>query len=344
MKIKKVETIVAEELVQVTRGNLVESIHKGHIAVVDFKGKLIKYAGDPYRTVYARSSMKPLQAIPVVETGVADYYHFDNADLSLCCASHSAEKQHTERVLSILKRAELYDDALKCGTHPLRREDVFKDLILQGKEVTPLYNNCSGKHSGMLATAKYMNEPTETYHELSHPVQQRILRVISEMAEYPIEEIKLGVDGCGVPVHGLPLERIAYAYAKMTRPKELSETRGQAVERITSAMMAAPEMVGGTDRFCTNFMKVANGKMFGKAGAEAVYCIGDLQTGVGIAIKIEDGFGRATEPAAVEVLKQLNLLSNKELEQLKHHHRPQVTNARNEKVGELIPTFTLKEA
>lgn len=338
------EKMKSTELVQVTRGNMVESIHKGHIAVVDYKGKLLKYAGDPYRVVYARSSMKPLQAIPLVETGVAAHYQFDEADLSLCCASHNAEKQHTERVISILKRAGLDDQALKCGTHPLRREDVFKELILEGKEVTPLYNNCSGKHSGMIVTAKYMNEPIESYLELSHPVQQRILHVVSEMADYPVEKIELGVDGCGVPVHGLPLERIAHAYAKMTRPNELEESRARAVEKVTSAMMAAPEMVGGTDRFCTNFMKAVDGKMFGKAGAEGVYCIGDLQTGIGIAIKIEDGFGRATEPAAVEVLKQLGLLTDNELEKLQQHHHPVVTNARKEKVGELVPTFTLKDA
>jgi len=334
--------IEAAELVQVTRGDLVESIHKGHIAVVDFKGNLLKYSGDPYRTVYARSSMKPLQAIPIVETGAADHYQFNHADLSLCCASHNAEKQHTERVLSILKRAGLDDQTLKCGTHPLRREDVFKELILEGKEVTPLYNNCSGKHSGMIVTAKYLNESIESYLELSHPVQQRILHVISEMADYPMEEIKIGVDGCGAPVHGLPLERLAFAYARMTRPDLLEEKRGSVVQRITSSMMAAPEMVGGTDRFCTNFMRAVNGKMFGKAGAEAVYCIGDLQTGIGIAIKIEDGFGRATEPAAVEVLTQLNLLTEEELVQLGNYHSPKVTNASNKVVGELVPTFTLK--
>ncbi|MBL5768594.1 asparaginase [Heyndrickxia sporothermodurans] len=333
----------ATELVQVFRGDLVESIHKGHIAVVDYKGRLHKYEGDPYRKVFARSSMKPLQAIPVVETGTADHFEFDDADLSLCCASHNAEKQHTERVLSILKRAGLDDHSLKCGTHPLRREDVFKELILEGKEVTPLYNNCSGKHSGMIATAKYMNEPVESYFELSHPVQQRILHTISEMADYPVKDIELGVDGCGVPVHALPLERIAYAYARMTRPERLDEQRGSAVKRITSAMMSAPEMVGGTDRFCTNFMRAVQGKMFGKAGAEAVYCIGDIQTGLGIAIKIEDGFGRATEPVAVEVLRQLNLLTDEELSKLVNHHKPTVLNARKKVVGELVPTFTLKD-
>lgn len=334
----------ATKLVNVTRGNLVESSHKGHVAVVDSKGQLLYFAGNPNAKVFARSSMKPIQAIPVVETGAADHYEFSDADLSLCCASHNGENMHTDRVLSILARSGMEDTCLKCGTHIPRWQDTYKQLILEGKDVTPLYNNCSGKHTGMLATAKHMNEPIENYYDLDHPVQQRILAAVSEMTEYPKEEIEIGIDGCGVPVHGVPLERLAYGYAKMAKPDELSEKRRNAIKRITKAMVNAPEMVGGTERFCTDFMRVGQGRFIGKAGAEGVYCIGDLETGMGIAIKIEDGNGRGVYPAAVEVLRQLNFLTDQQIEELMGHFRPKLRNARNEVIGELAADFKLQSA
>lgn len=333
-----------EALVKVLRGELVESLHRGHIAVVNAKGELLYSSGNPQEVVYARSSMKPLQAIPIVETGAADHFNFDDADLSLACASHNGEDQHTERVQSILNRTQLSISDLQCGTHNPRWEETFKELIKNDEPITPIYNNCSGKHSGMLATAKYMNESTTDYYKLDHPVQKRILKVISELTEVPETEIEIGIDGCGVPVHGLPLINLALSFAKLADPSSLEPSRQESIKKVTSAMMAAPEMVGGTDRFCSDFMRVLDGRMFGKAGAEAVYAIGDRETGIGIAIKIEDGNGRATYPVAVEVLNQLGLLTDLQKERLSSYHYPQLKNARNETIGELRPDFKLKKA
>lgn len=329
------------KLVNVHRGENLESTHYGHIAVVDSSGKLIASLGNPTKEIYARSAMKPLQAIPLVETGAADYYEYSDADLSLSCASHSSEKQHTDRVTAILNRAGIPDNHLQCGTHIPHSKDTYKELLQNGKDLTPLYSNCSGKHTGMLVTAKYKNESLEDYYQLDHPVQQRILSAISELSETPAEKIKMGVDGCGVPVHYLPLHKMAYVYARMANPSNFSTPREDALNRITTAMTVAPEMVGGTGRFCTDFMKTASGKLFGKAGAEGVYCIGDKESGIGIVIKIEDGNGRAMYPVAVEVLKQLNLLSDQHIQKLKHHHYPVINNARNEKVGQITPSFQL---
>jgi L-asparaginase II len=334
----------AEHLVDVIRGNNVESEHWGHIAVVDSKGQLLYSKGDPDRVTFARSSMKPLQAIPIVETGAADAYQFDQADLSLACASHNGENQHTDRVKTILSRLGLGTDNLKCGTHPPRWKEAYEELIKAGKEITPEYNNCSGKHSGMLTTAKHMGESLEDYYKTDHPVQQRIMEVISDISETPLDEIEIGIDGCGVPVHGIPLKNLALSFAKMANPSSFPEKRKNAIVQVTSAMMAAPEMVGGTDRFCSDFMEIEDGRMFGKAGAEGVYCIGDLKTGLGIAIKIEDGNGRATSPVAVEVLKQLNLLTERQSERLQEYHYPKLKNARQEVIGQLSPVFTLKNA
>jgi L-asparaginase II len=329
------------KLVDVYRGGRIESSHHGHIAVVSSDGKLLYSLGDPYRVTFARSSLKPIQAIPVVETGAADRYEFTEADLSLCCASHSGEAQHTDRVKAILGRAGMDQLSLQCGTHIPHAQEVYKKLIEEGKDLTPLYNNCSGKHSGMLVTAKHMGESLEDYYKPKHPVQQRIVNAISEMTEYPVKMIEMGTDGCGVPVHALPLERLAYAFARMAHPDSLGAERAGVANRITAAMMKFPEMVAGTDRFCTDFMKAAGGRLFGKGGAEAVYLIGDKETGIGIAVKIEDGAGRAAYPAALEAIRQLGLMNEEQLLQVKQHYQPVLKNARQEHVGELVPSFTL---
>lgn len=332
-------------LVDVYRGGTIESSHHGHIAVVSSNGKLLYSLGDPYRMTFARSSLKPIQAIPVVETGAADRYEFTEADLSLCCASHSGEAQHTERVQAILGRAGMDELYLQCGTHIPHAQEVYKKLIEEGKKLTPLYNNCSGKHSGMLVTAKHMGESLEDYYKPNHPVQQRIVNAISDMTDYPVELIETGTDGCGVPVHALPLERLAYAFARMAHADSdsLGAERAGVISRITAAMVKFPEMVAGTDRFCTDFMKAAGGRLFGKGGAEAVYLFGDKETGIGVAVKIEDGAGRAVYPAVLEALRQLGLMSEEQLLQVMQHYRPILKNARQEPVGELVPSFTLQK-
>ena len=330
------------KLVEVYRGGRMESSHSGHIAVVNSDGKLLYFVGDPYRITYARSSVKPIQAIPVVETGAADKFGLTDVDLAVICSSHNGEPQHTDRVLSILHKAKIGVEALQCGTHIPLAMDVYEEMIRDEKELTPLYNNCSGKHAGMLLTAKHMGEPLEDYHKPEHPVQQRILKVISVIAEYQIDKIGIGKDGCGAPVHAMPLERLAYSFARLANPKTLENERAVVINRITTAMTDYPEMVGGTGRFCTDFMKVAKGRLFGKLGAESLYLIGDKKLGIGIAIKIEDGSYRALYPAVLEVLKQLNMLTKEQLTQLMPHYMPKLKNARGEEVGKIIPSFVLQ--
>jgi L-asparaginase II len=329
------------KLVDVYRGGIVESTHCGHIAIVDPKGDLIHAVGDPYRKTFARSSVKPIQAIPLIETGAADHYNLNDKELALCCASHNGEAQHTDTVLELLERSGLVEEHLKCGTHIPKCQDAYKKIIHDGREITSRYNNCSGKHTGMLLTAKYMNESLEDYYLPEHPVQQRIFQAMSDLADYPLEKIEFGVDGCGLPVFALPLERFAYAFARMAHSEVLGAERSIVVDRITTAMMKAPEMVAGTDRFCTDFMRIGKGRVFGKSGAEGVYCIGDKETGVGIAIKIEDGNGRATFPIAVEVLRQLGIYNERQVEEAMKYYKPTLKNCREEDIGQIVASFTL---
>lgn len=326
----------------VYRGEQVESSHLGHIAVVDFAGTLLYSFGDPHRMTYARSSMKPLQAIPVVETGAADRFGFEPADLSLCCASHSGEPRHRTRALSMLARAGQPEATLQCGTHVPRHEESYKELIREGKPLTPVFSNCSGKHSGMIATATHMGEDVTTYHLPEHPVQQRILDVVEDITGYPKEKINLGVDGCGVPVHQLPLAHYAWAFAKLAKPEVIANPeRRKAVERITAAMTAHPEMVGGENRYCTDLMTAFAGRIVGKAGAESVYCLGDRQTGLGIAVKIEDGGPRAINPVVNEVLRQLGIGTDGPLEALAEYTNPPIKNMSGNVVGRIETPFLL---
>ncbi|MGG3466922.1 asparaginase [Neobacillus pocheonensis] len=327
--------------IQVFRGEHLESTHDLHVAVVNNEGKLLYSYGNPNRLTFPRSSMKPFQAVPLVETGAASRFHYSQADLSLSCASHSGEKIHRDTVLNILNRIGLAEEALQCGTHIPRDMESYKQLIREGKELTPVFSNCSGKHSGMLTTAVHMNEDVSTYREIYHPVQERILEVIQEICEIPREQIQLSVDGCGVPVHQLPLNRVALGFAKLANPVGKHAT---ALEIIRNAMIQHPEMVGGTERFDTDLMRGFNARIVAKAGAEAVQCLGLVEEGIGIAIKVEDGGARATSVAAVGVLKQLRLGNEQIFEALRDYVHAPVLNARNDKIGVIKPNFVLNKA
>ncbi|HWO77094.1 MAG TPA: asparaginase [Bacillus sp. (in: firmicutes)] len=331
-----------EKAIQVYRGPYLESTHDIHIAVVNTEGELVYSYGDPNRLTFPRSSMKPFQAIPVVETGAADAFRFDEADLSLICASHSGEPIHRNRVMDILGRLKLEENALQCGTHIPRDMDSYKELIKNGGELTAVFSNCSGKHSGMLTAVVHMGEDIHTYREIDHPHQQRILQAIEEVCQFPKESIEISVDGCGVPVHRLPLKNTALGYARLAKSSAMeNKERAVTLERIRKAMTSAPEMVGGKDRFDTDLMRVFGGRIVAKAGAEGVQCLGDSETGLGIAIKVEDGNARATSVAAMEVLKQLGIGDDRIYAELQHYWEAPVLNARKDQIGVIKAEFKL---
>ncbi|MCQ4087046.1 asparaginase [Saccharibacillus sp. JS10] len=330
--------------VQVTRGEYIESNHSVHIAVVDANGNLLYELGDPHRLTYPRSSMKPFQTVPLIESGAADAYGYGDAEISLSCASHSGEPIHRHTVLDVLSRADLTEDDLQCGTHIPRDGASYRELIREGKELTPVFSNCSGKHSGMLLTAVHLHEDTQNYRELEHPHQQRILSVISDVCDIPVDEIGIGVDGCGVPVHRLPLWQVALGFARLAKPEgTVSELRADALNRIRRGMTTRPEMVAGKNRFDTDLMRVFEGNLVAKVGAEGVQCIGVADRGIGITVKVEDGNERATTVAAMEVLKQLGIGTPQQFEELADYVYAPVLNARQEKIGEIKPNFVLQK-
>ncbi|MFC4618936.1 asparaginase [Camelliibacillus cellulosilyticus] len=325
-------------MIRVYRGNIIESEHHYHAAVVDNKGNLIYSYGDPDRQIFARSSMKPFQAIPLVETGAADHFHYSDRELSISCASHSGEPIHRETVLKILGRIGLSENALQCGTHIPRDAESYKELIRTGKSLTPVFSNCSGKHSGMLATAVYMSEDQDTYREISHPVQQRILQSISDVFEMTRDDMPLGTDGCGVPAHTTPLNKLALAFARLATPINGQAPHAEALKRISQAMMAHPEMVAGKDRFDTDVMALAHGKIVAKAGAEGVQCVGLVDHGIGIAVKIEDGQHRGTSAVVLDILQKLriDLPGFQDSEAYQDYLYPIITNTHGDIVGKII--------
>jgi L-asparaginase II len=334
---------MANNPVHVYRGEYLESTHMFHAAIVDQHGKLIHSYGDPNRPTFARSSMKPFQAIPLVETGAA--YNFDYAvhELAISCASHSGEAIHRETVQGILNKINLPEDALQCGTHPPRSDEEYREHIRSGKDLTPVFSNCSGKHSGMLATAVFMGEDPSTYRQVAHPVQQRIIKVISEICDTPVEQIELGVDGCGVPVHRLPLDKTAFGYAQLAAGhSEKHPEHDQTLKLLREAMMARPDMVGGTNRFDTDIMELYPGEIVSKGGAEGVQCVGLVEQGLGIAIKMEDGSPRALSAITLKILEDLGFVGNeKNTELYKEYRVPAVQNMRKDRIGNITVDFEL---
>jgi L-asparaginase II len=297
-------------VVEVTRGGMVESSHRAAVAVVDAAGTVVKAWGDVERPVYGRSALKPLQALPLIETGAAERYGLGDAEIALACASHSGEPRHVELVTRWLARIGCGVDDLECGSHMPLHEAAVEALILSGRKPDARYNNCSGKHAGFLTTSRHLGEATKGYIRYEHPVQQRILGVFEQLTGLRLGDAPRGIDGCGIPVIGIPLGHIAMAMARLADPDDhVPPVRAAAAKRVLAAMASEPFLVAGSGRFCTKVMEVAGAKVALKTGAEGVYAAALPTLGLGVALKIDDGASRAAEVAMGRVLRELKLLT-----------------------------------
>lgn len=324
--------------VEVVRGGVVESRHRVHVAVCDAGGAVVASVGQTDGLTFYRSAAKPMQALPLVEEGVVDSLGLPVEELALCCASHEGEPEHVEGARSILARAGADESLLRCGAHAPFSASAARRLVEAGEDPGRIHNNCSGKHAGMIALAIHMGWDPADYHRPDHPVQRRMLDEVVRFSGVPADAIPTGVDGCGVVCFAVPLRDMARSFATFASAAE----RGAPAARVVDAMTSAPFMVGGTDRTCTDVMTVAGDRVFVKLGAEGVYGAGVRASGLGVAIKVEDGGRRAVEVALVHVLHQLDVLSGPEVDSLRSHGRPSVSNTRGEIVGELRPAFDLE--
>jgi len=317
-------------LVEVTRGPLVESVHRGAVAVSDSRGQLRLAVGDIERPIFPRSALKPIQAVPLVESGAADAFGLTDRELALACASHSGEPQHTAPIAAWQSRIGCSVADLACGPHRPMHETTATAMIRSGERWTPLHNNCSGKHTGFMTLARGLGQPVAGYQDYEHPVQREVERTLKEMAGLS-GDLPHGIDGCTVPNFALPLAALARAMAAFADPGGLPKPRAEVCGRILSAMIANPELVAGTGRPCTVLMRQAPG-IAAKTGAEGVYVAIVPALGLGIALKVDDGAGRAAETAIASVLIALVAL-NDEGPAHKLAHTP-VLNTRNAIVGE----------
>lgn len=332
---------MSESMVEVWRGGMVESQHRISVAVTDGDGRLRCRSGDSTLAVYARSAIKPMQALPLVDDGVVERLGLTAAELALACGSHSGEARHVDTARSMLRKAGTGEEALACGAHAPFNESAARELRQRGGTPQRIHNNCSGKHAGMLALARVHGWVMTGYHEAAHPVQQRMQVEVSRWSGVPADELATGVDGCGVVTFGLPLDRLAAMFARFATASRRSEG---AAAVVVGAMTGHPEMVAGTGRLCTTLMRVTGGRIFVKVGAEGVYCAGVPGAELGIALKVEDGSRRAAGPALVATLQRLGLLTEEESAQLDGHTTPSVFNTRQERVGMVRATIRLESA
>ncbi len=286
-----------------------------HAAVLDARGRLVARAGDPDLVTFWRSAAKPIQALPLVEDGVADRFAFTSEELALVCASHSSEPGQVARVRELLGKIGCGERDLLCGPHPPLSEQVARDYATRGVRLTAVYSNCSGKHAGMLALARHHGWPTEFYTRPDHPVQQRCLREVSRWTDVPVAAIRTATDGCGVVCFGIALRAMALAYARLAIADfglRIADSKGGGSIRnpqsaIVQSMMRHPDLIAGEGRPCTELMRAHPGRVVVKVGAEGVYCALLPRDGLGVAIKVADGHALASALALAAVLEQLGL-------------------------------------
>jgi len=330
---------------RVYRGEEIEALHYASVAVVDREGRLTHYLGDPEMVSMARSCIKPFQLLSLMTTGAADHFELTPRQLAIMCGSHNGCDRHRDMVLSILDKIGCTPDHLQCGAHwPLGMQERM-EFPHHGEETDPTRHNCSGKHAGFMALAKFLGDDIRNYISPDSKAQRMVKQAVSDFCEYPIDKMPAGVDGCSAPNFPLPLVNVARAYMKLANVDSDDLILRAALTRIREAMREHPEMVSGRDRLDYAMSLSFPGNILCKAGGESIQGIGLADPPVGIAVKIHDGNGRALGAICVEILKQLDIIGNIDhFDYMKRHERPNVRNARSIVTGRIVPTFKLRQA
>ncbi len=327
-------------MARVVRGELVESIHRGHLVCCTPDGEIQYGFGDPDFPTFMRSMAKPFQAVPVVLDGAYERYELSDKELALMCGSVSGQDYHVAAVRSVLDKIGLDEGALACGIHRPSHRPTAKRLADQGLKPLAVHNNCAGKHVAMLTLCVHHGWPIEGDIDTHHPVQQHIRRMVALCCGLETSELGIGTDGCGVPVFRAPLRALAKGYARLAAPEAdgaLTPEVVAAIKKTASAPLAHPEMIAGDERLCTDVMRQANGTLIAKVGTEGGYALALVKEGVGIALKVEDGAMRALAPVVVEVLLQAGVIDEDDARALAAYRRPTLRNHRKETIGRIEP-------
>lgn len=335
----------SEILAEVIRGETVESVHRGHLLILDGDGETLYKIGDPETVTFFRSAAKSLQVIPFLSSGGAEHFGYAEKEIALACASHSGEKMHVELAAEMLEKIGLSEKDLRCGAHLPFGEKRAEEMIRAGEKPTQLHNNCSGKHAAMLAFAKFTGADLETYEHLENPVQQKILETIALFTDVPIGEIKTATDGCCAPNFAVSLEAMARSFVKLIKPPDnFDEKLKNVCRKIVEANLNFPELIGGSERLDTLLLNQGNRQFITKIGADGVWMCGVLPSekfpkGAAIALKIEDGDDkRARAVVSVEVLRRLGIFEKETLAEISPLP---VLNRRGETVGQVKAYFDL---
>jgi L-asparaginase II len=320
----------------VKRGGVVESIHHVAACAVDSRGEPIFSLGEVDEApVFLRSSAKPFIAAAVLAAGARERFGLEPREIAVMAGSHGGQAFHVEAVRSILRKIDMPESALQCGVHPPYNVAAAQELERAGIAPTPVYNNCSGKHAGILALCTILGADPTTYLDASNPAEQRILDFCARVSGTTVAEMPTGVDGCGIPVYAVPLRNAAVSFMRLVTPGGVSDEEAVALQTVRDAMIAFPEYVSGTGEFDARLMQTAGGSIASKAGAEGVHGVAVLPQGVGLVCKILDGAVRARGPAVLAMLRGLQLLSEAQLTKLADLERPIVYNRAGRAVGEI---------
>jgi L-asparaginase II len=328
-------------LVEVTRGPLVESRHRGSVSVVDADGATVLSIGDVDRDVFPRSAVKALQALPLLERGIADKYGLTDEEIALACASHSGEPDHVRVAQSMLAKAGRDVGCLECGAHWPMGEAANRALAAEGGTPSALHNNCSGKHAGFICLACGTGEDPKGYVSPNHPVQRMVREALEDVTGACHTMERSGIDGCSIPTYAIPLPSLAFGFAKFGTGMGLSGAAKAAAERIRKAVAAHPFMVAGTGRFDTRLMEILKERAFVKVGAEGVYCGTFPELGYGIALKADDGNARAAEAMMAGLVLRFLPLNDQERAAVERLTQPVFKNWNGIEVGSIRPTPAL---
>jgi len=331
-------------LVEALRGREVESRHRGAVAVVDADGSAVLTLGDVARRVFPRSAVKALQALPVVESGIAERYGISDAEIALACASHSGEPEHVATALGVLAKVGRDGACLECGTQWPLGEAAQRALAASGGKPSALHNNCSGKHAAFVCLACGLDEEPAGYARPEHRVQAIVRAVLEDLTGAAHAEEVRGIDGCSIPTYAVPLPALARAFAKFGTGARLSKGCAAAAARIRSAVAKHPAMVAGTGRFDTLLMRALGERAFVKVGAEGVYCAAFPEQGYGVALKIDDGAGRAAEVAMAALVRRFLDLDASERAAVDPLAAPALKNWNGITVGALRPAEAIRSS
>ena len=326
----------AVDMLAVDRAGVREATHGGHLAVADRSGALLASLGDPERVTYYRSCAKPLQAVAALGAGIVERFHLEAAHVAVMSASHNGEPRHVDTVRDLLRRTAVPEDALQCGAHWPLHEPSAEAARREYEKPIAVFNNCSGKHAGMLAAAKALGAPLDSYLDRQHPVQVRIRDAVAKFTDCEASELRFGIDGCSAPNPAVPLRAIALSLAR------LGASDTSKAKQVVDAMAANPFLVGGTDRFDTRLMEVSGGRILAKGGAAGLQVVLDRRSGQGLALKLESGDGAYIAAAVLRAMAGLGWLDEGEEQALASFARPRLRNHRRIEVGTVEPLFEVR--